>query len=87
MALQLAVQNANLVGGDFDEAYAKIDVARSFADHTLICVTFYSNANARQLLLSPVHQIDVRAPFDGRPHADLYNWLKTQPEFAGAVDV
>lgn len=49
--------------------------------------TFYDQ-NARTNLKEPIGINDFQMTwFDGFTFADLYDFLKTQPEFVGAIDV
>ena len=89
MALQV-VLNDSMVGGNFPEAYAKVEHARVFKDQTLIFVNWYADEQARIDMKQPVNQKEFSAPtadLSGEFLPTMYNWLKTQPEFEGSIDV
>jgi hypothetical protein len=89
MALQLNLTNSD-VGYEFSEAYARILFARTFKDQTFIFVNFHADAAARWANKNPVKQkeyIATTQDLTGDFFPSMYTWLKTQADFAGAVDV
>lgn len=92
MALQLPLADSD-VGAAFPAAYARIFFGRTFAEQVVITVYFYADEAARRADKAMVQQRDYTAPCSelvmegNHPHVPFYNWLKTLPEFAGAVDV
>jgi hypothetical protein len=90
MALQAPLISAAGTGGDYPEAYAKIDVFRGYVDRTFVLVCWYANEESRRANLLSVQQVDFEVPKADVPlidHTALYAWLKQQPQFVGAVDV
>jgi hypothetical protein len=88
MALQVALSAADsLVGFDFPMSYAKIEFVRGWKNDSLIWVNWYADKAARESGSQPVRQKEFSRPGDTAPFVDYYDFLKTQPEFAGAIDV
>ena len=88
MALQVVLESADsAVHADFIEAYAKIDCVRSWNTRSLIMVNWYADSSARAVNALPVKQKEFDLAGDSRSYAEFYVWLKTQPEFADAIDV
>jgi hypothetical protein len=89
MALQLQIQNTE-VGAAFDAAYAKIVHFEGHNDGSGIVhfvVDFYADQAARDSNLRRVSRAFYDSPVpDGHITQSLYAYLKTLPEFAGAVD-
>jgi hypothetical protein len=89
MALQLDLKVSD-VGYEFPECYARIVFARTMKDQTLIWVNFYANYAARVAEDMPVKQKEypcVTAELQGDIFPAMYAYLKTLPDFAGAIDV
>lgn len=89
MALQVAISDS-IVGVPFTEAYANIQFARMTKVDALIFVNWYANEAARWANKAPVLQKEYHAPMSAltsAPYAAMYEWLKTHPDFASAVDV
>jgi hypothetical protein len=95
MALQLPISSSDSkVGAEFPAAYARVIFGRTFAENVVITVNLYADEQARR---------DDKAEFDQKHyealqselsveagdhlHAPFYRFLKSLPEFAGAVDV
>jgi hypothetical protein len=92
MALQIALlAKDTLVGENFPESYVKIEFVRAFKADSLIWVNWYANGTARADMKHPVKQKEYTAETAHLVGANIiaasYEWLKTLPEFAGAVDV
>lgn len=92
MALQIALlAKDTLVGENFPESYVKVEFVRAFKNDSLIWVNWYANGTARADLKHPVKQKEYTAETAHLVGANIiaasYEWLKTLPEFAGAVDV
>ena len=93
MALQIALSESPL-GASFPAAYAHIPAGRSSKEHVHIQVDYYADSAARaaekriiqQLFFTaPISALDVQA--GDHPHAPYYRYLKTLPDFEGALDV
>jgi hypothetical protein len=93
MALQIALSDSP-IGAAFPAAYARIPAGRSLKDTVHIQVDFYADEAAKiaekqivkQLFFTaPVSALDVQA--GDHPHAPYYRYLKTLPDFEGALDV
>lgn len=92
MALQIALLAADtLVGEAFPESYCKVEFVRAFKGDSLVWVNWYANGTARADMKQPVKQKEYTAETAHLVGANIiaasYEWLKTLPEFAGAVDV
>jgi hypothetical protein len=92
MALQISLIAADtLVGENFPESYVKVEFVRAFKGDSLIWVNWYANGTARADLKQPVKQKEYTAETAHLVGANIiaasYEWLKSLPEFAGAVDV
>jgi hypothetical protein len=92
MALQLPLlAKDTLVGEAFPEAYCKVEFVRAFKADSLIWVNFYANGTARADMKQPVKQREYTVPTEALVGANIiaasYEYLKSLPEFAGAVDV
>ena len=92
MALQIAIlAEDTLVGTDCPESYVKVEFVRAFKSDSLIWVNFYANGTARADMKQPVKQTEYTAPTASLVGANIiaasYEYLKTLPEFAGAIDV
>lgn len=78
------------VGYEFPASYARVIFSRAEKQTTYIYVNWYANEAARQGEKMPVKQWEYPAPtvdLVGEVLPASYAWLKTQPEFAGWVDV
>ena len=92
MALQISLlAKDTLVGEAFPESYVKVEFVRAFKADSLIWVNFYANGTARADMKQPVKQTEYTAPTASLVGANIiaasYEYLKSLPEFAGAVDV
>jgi hypothetical protein len=92
MALQIALlAKDTLVGENFPESYVKVEFVRAFKSDSLIWVNWYANGTARADMKHPVKQKEYTAETSHLVGSNIiaasYEWLKTLPEFAGAVDV
>lgn len=89
MALTLNLVNSD-VGYEFKDAYARILFARTFKDQTFVFVNFHADEAARWANKNPVKQKEYIAQTSslvGDFFPAMYTWLKTQEDFAGAIDV
>ena len=88
MALQVALSESS-VGASFPEAYARISTYRGDKTLLVVLVSWYANQQARIDDKNPVLQKEflIHLPLLGNFYPSMYEWLKTQDEFAGAVDV
>lgn len=92
MALQQSILAADtLVGEAFPESYVKVEFVRAFKADSLVWVNWYANGTARADLKQPVKQKEYTVPTVDLVGSNIiaasYEWLKAQPEFAGAIDV
>ena len=92
MALQQPLLAADtLVGENFPESYVKVEFVRAWKADSLIWVNWYANGTARADLKQPVKQHEFTVATSTLVGANIiaasYEYLKTLPEFAGAVDV
>jgi hypothetical protein len=92
MALQISLLAADtLVGEAFPESYCKVEFVRAFKSESLLWVNWYANGTARADMKHPVKQREYTAETAHLVGSNIiaasYEWLKTLPEFAGAVDV
>lgn len=92
MALQIALLAADtLVGENFPESYVKVEFVRAWKADSLIWVNYYANGTARADLKQPVKQPEYTVATSTLVGANIiaasYEYLKTLPEFAGAIDV
>jgi hypothetical protein len=90
MALSTSLPETN-IGIPLADTYARIVLLRCDNGQCLIQVAHYANADARRANAQPVYDRTFFAPADElQPGADPiaigYAWLKTQPEYADAVD-
>jgi hypothetical protein len=90
MALTSSLAQTN-IGIPMADTYARITLMRCDKEQTLIQVSHYANADARNENASPVFDRTVFAPTSelqsgANPLAIGYTWLKTQPEYSEAVD-
>jgi hypothetical protein len=86
MALSITITETD-IGIPMADTYARIVMWRGEKEQTLIQVAHYANADARQANAQPVANRTVFAPTsDCEGMAAMYAWLKTQPDYAGAVD-
>ena len=92
MALQQPILAADtLVGFDYPASYVKVEFVRAWKADSLIWVNFYANGTARADLKQPVKQQEFTVSTASLVGANIiaasYEYLKTLPEFAGAIDV
>jgi hypothetical protein len=97
MALQLALSESSTdVGAAFPAAYARVIFGRTFSETCIVTVNFYADEQARREDKREIQQrhyeclqSDVSALVEKADHlhAPFYRYLKSLPEFAGAVDV
>jgi len=90
MAFTTSLTETN-IGIPLADTYARITLLRCDKEQCLMQVSHYANAHARQANAQPVFDRTVFAPTaELQPGADPlaigYAWLKTQPEYADAVD-
>ena len=87
MALKGNLTDAQ-VGYVFPDSYARVEFSRVFKTDTLIFVHWYADEQARWDEKFPVKTKEFVMPTTQLAgYASFYGWLKTQPEFAGWVDV
>ena len=92
MALQQSILAADtLVGFDYPASYVKVEFVRAWKADSFIWVNFYANGTARADLKQPVKQQEFTVSTASLVGANIiaasYEYLKTLPEFAGAIDV
>lgn len=92
MALQQSILAADtLVGEAFPESYVKVEFVRAFKSDSLVWVNWYANGTARADMKQPVKQheftVATSTLVGTNVIAAAYEYLKTLPEFAGAIDV
>lgn len=80
-----------LVGFDYPESYVKVEFVRAWKADSLIWVNWYADAQARADMKQPVKQKEFTVATSVLVGANIiaasYEYLKTLPEFAGAIDV
>ncbi len=89
MALQVEL-NDNPMAFSFPEAYVRISSGFSLKDFTTISIRVYATAHARTLEANPVMTKDFKvstASLAGDLWPAMYSYLKSLPEFTGAIDV
>lgn len=93
MALQISISEANSSTGiAIPEAYIRIHIVSFRTDGAIsISGVVYYNAAARQAGKQPVQSFGMILPNANPSAGDLrdqgYTYLKTLPEYAGAIDV
>jgi len=90
MALSTSLTET-FIGIPLADTYARITLMRCDKEQTLLQVSHYANADARNAEAQPVFDRTMFAPTgELQPGADPlaigYAWLKTQPEYAQAED-
>ena len=86
MALSISLTETD-IGIPMADTYARIVMWRGDKEQTLIQVAHYASKEARQADAQPVANRTVFAPtVDCEGMAAMYAWLKTQPDYAGAID-
>lgn len=90
MALTTSLAKTN-IGIPVADTYARIMMMRCDKERTLIQVSHYANAEARNADAMPVFDQTLFAPTSelqsgSNPLAIGYAWLKTQPEYTDAED-
>jgi hypothetical protein len=87
MALQINY-NSDQFGILANGAYAKIDSFRGNISRVTFDVSYYVSQEARLEGKSPIGTFIFSVPYsDSMTYASVYNYLKTLPEFSGALDV
>ena len=90
MALSTSLAQTN-IGIPMADTYARITLMRCDKEQTLMQVSHYATADARNADASPVYDRTFFAPTSelqpgNDPLAIGYAWLKTQPEYSDAAD-
>lgn len=90
MAFTTSLTETN-IGIPLADTYARITLLRCNKEQCLMQISHYATADARHANASPVFDRTVFAPMaelqpGDNPLAIAYAWLKTQPEYADAVD-
>ena len=90
MALTTSLAETN-IGIPLADTYARITLMRCDKEQTLMQVSHYATADARNANASPVYDRTFFAPTPelqpgNDPLAIGYAWLKGQPEYADAED-
>lgn len=90
MALTTCLPETN-IGIPLADTYARITMMRCDKDYTMLQVSHYANADARNSNAQPVYDRTFTAPTaelqpSSDPIAIGYLWLKGQPEYADAED-
>jgi len=90
-ALQAQIDAANQhnAGVTYPESYARILYVRSMPEETFIFVCWYENAASRQAGADPIKVYEYKAmtaALAGDVYPAAYSYLKTLPEFSGAID-
>lgn len=90
MALITDLAETN-IGIPLDNTYARITLLRADKEGLLLQVSHYATAEARTANAQPVLDRTVMAPTSelqpgATPLAIGYEWLKQQPDYAGATD-
>jgi len=90
MALLISLDETN-IGIPLADTYARITLLRCDKEQCLMQISHYASADARQANASPVYDRTFMAPTSelqpgSDPLAIGYAWLKTQPDYAEAVD-
>lgn len=90
MALSTSLTETN-IGIPMADTYARITLMRCDKEQTLIQISHYANADARNADASPVYDRTLFAPTSelqpgDNPLAIGYAWLKTHLEYSDAVD-
>ena len=88
MALTTSLAQTN-IGIPMADTYARITLMRCDKEQTLMQISHYANADARNGNASPVFDRTLFAPTaelqpGANPLAIGYAWLKTQPEYSDA---
>jgi hypothetical protein len=85
MALQLSY--TALTGITSDKAYAMITKCESLKSNTKVNILIYNNKEARDNFRAIIGQIEVKLLVEnGATFEQMYEVLKTLPEFAGAIN-
>jgi hypothetical protein len=90
MAFTTSLTETN-IGIPLADTYARITLLRCDKEQCLLQVSHYANADARHANAQPVYDRTMFAPTaDLQPGTDPlaigYAWLKTQSEYADALD-
>lgn len=76
-------------GGTYPEAYARIAQVRADAQTSYLLVVWYEDAAARERGDDPIHMYEYGAATPslvGDIYPAAYTYLKTLPDFEGAID-
>ena len=85
MALQFSKTFDN--GVVAPECYGKIHLVEYVPNVGIICfLTLYYNKDARDNGLNPIKEVRYEM-VDQESRADIYTYLKTLPDFEGALDI
>ena len=90
MALITDLAETN-IGIPLADTYARITLMRCDKEQTLLQVSHYANADARNANASPIYDRTFFAPTaelkpGNNPLAIGYEWLKTQTEYSSAIN-
>ena len=90
MALITDLAETN-IGIPLDNTYARITLLRADKEGLLVQISHYATAAARAANAQPVLDRTIMAPTSeltpgATPLAIGYEWIKRQPEYAGALD-
>lgn len=78
-----------ITAAEYPEAYARVLYVRSMAEESFVFVCWYADEAARTNGDEPVKVYEYMAETDNLPgniYPAAYGYLKTLPEFAGAID-
>lgn len=74
---------------NYPESYVRVLYVRSMPAESFIFVCWYENEAARQAEADPIKVYEYKAPtaaLTGDVYPAAYSYLKTLPEFEGAID-
>jgi hypothetical protein len=86
---EIAAAVQHNAGVTYPASYARILYVRTLPSDSYIFVCWYADEAARQAGADPVKVYEYQAPtavLSGDIYPAAYSWIKTLPEFAGAVD-
>lgn len=87
--LEINKATAHNIGDVFPESYARIMYVRSMAEQSFIWVLWYASEAARvadELPIKSQEFIAETPSLTGDIYPAAYSFLKTLPEFSGAID-
>lgn len=87
--LEIDAANAHNAGTTYPESYARISFIRVDAQTAYPLVAWYENQAARERGEAPLHLFEygtATAGLVGDIYPAAYTWLKTLPDFSGAID-